>query len=335
MKILITGMNKLQNNEDFYLKQQLEVVPSHYALIRGLRYMGHDVEQRFVEVGEDISSYDKVILFLHNPSGFCGYVYNGLYVLSQREDCIIAFDDWQIDSIYDGLNKLKDDLFRKYIVEQSLYDVDFLKKYENLFLKSFEILERKSNKVLISAFSNGDTSLLFDYNKDLITTYNPNPFHLNRKLDGFVFEKEKRYNFSSLVQGKTAKWIKKLNCNYPIDYYGSRKDNQIRLKEQDMVNVYAKDWFCLMPGYYHSGSGWWRARPLQLADAGSILIGDKKELMVYYNNIEAADVSINNIESMNDNQLNEFALFQKECIYKNHPLDKNIFVEELKYILNE
>jgi len=334
MKILITGMNKLQTHQDFYQKQQLQVVPSHYALIRGLRDMGHVVTQRAVNLGENLDEYDKIIIFIHNPAGFCGYVYNGLYALSQRENAIIAFDDWQIDSIYDGINKLKDNMFREYIVNQSEYEIDELVKYTDHFNKAFEILSRKKNKCLISAFAGGDPSLLFEYEKDLITTYNPNPYHLNRQADNISFQKNFRYNFSSLVQGKTKKWLKELDCKLPIDFYGSRKDKQLRLKENQMVNIYAADWFCLMPGYYHSGSGWWRARPLQVADAGSILIGDKKELMIYYNNEEASSISINKLESMSYSELEEYANFQKDCLYNTHPLDKDIFKSELNTIIN-
>ena len=58
MKILVTGMNKNQVTENFYLRQQLKVVPSHYSLLRCLRDMGHEVEQRIVKVGEDLSEYD-------------------------------------------------------------------------------------------------------------------------------------------------------------------------------------------------------------------------------------------------------------------------------------
>ena len=64
MKILVTGMNKNQVTENFYLRQQLKVVPSHYSLLRCLRDMGHEVEQRIVKVGEDLSEYDRVICFL-------------------------------------------------------------------------------------------------------------------------------------------------------------------------------------------------------------------------------------------------------------------------------
>ena len=68
MKILITGMNKNQTTKDFYLRQQLKVVPSHYSLIRCLEDMGYEVEQRLVKIGEDLSDYDKVICFLASPT---------------------------------------------------------------------------------------------------------------------------------------------------------------------------------------------------------------------------------------------------------------------------
>lgn len=334
MKVLITGMNKLQNNEDFFLRQQLKVVPSHYALIRGLRDMGHQVEQRHVELGEDLSSYDRVIVFLHNPSGFCGYVYNGLYALSQHPNAIIAFDDWQIDSIYSGLNKLRENLFRKYIVDQSLYELSEVSKWNDLFQKAFDQIEKKENKVLLSAFAKGDLSLLLDYDVSKLYQYNPNPYHLNRQPSVQVTDKRLGYNFSSLVQGKTRKWLKSLKCELPIDFYGSRKDKQERLTEDQMVDVYAKDWFCLMPGYYHSGSGWWRARPQQVADAGSILIGEKEELMVYYQNEEASDISVEKLEAMSVEELKAFAKLQADCLAEAHPLDKETFKTELNAILN-
>ena len=99
MKILITGMNQLQCTEDFYASQQLKVVPSHYSLIRCLRDMGHEVEQRVVNIGENLDKYDKVIVYIHNPSGFAAFVYNALYTIARRRDCTLAFDDWQTDSI--------------------------------------------------------------------------------------------------------------------------------------------------------------------------------------------------------------------------------------------
>ena len=63
MNVLITGMNKNQCTRDFFLSQQLKVVPSHYSLIRCLEDMGHIVTQRPVVIGESLDEYDEVIVF--------------------------------------------------------------------------------------------------------------------------------------------------------------------------------------------------------------------------------------------------------------------------------
>ena len=146
--------------------------------------------------------------------------------------------------------------------------------------------------------------------------------------------KEMKFNFASLAHGKTQSWLKKQNVPWDIEYFGSRKDNQRRLGEGDMCQVYSEQWGCLMPGYEHSGSGWWRARPLQVADAGSILIGDYEELMVLYGNEEAASVKASDLEGMNTQQLKDLAELQKNSIYSKHPLDKTIQQNELKKALN-
>ena len=334
MKILITGMNRLQTVEDFYLKQQLKVIPSHYGLIRALRDMGHTVEQRHVELGEDISGYDKVICFIHNPAGFSGYIHNGLYAISQREDVIFAFDDWQIDSIFAGIKKLEDDIYRPYVINQAKEDEDTLRKFEEDYLRAFRRIEAKGNKVLLSAYKGGDLSLLLDYPVDKLYRYLPVAYNLNRSAT--CENKNKKYNFSSLVQAKTQKWLKTINCGWEIDFYGSRKDGQERLKEEDMVQVYANDWGCLMPGYYNSGSGWWRARPQQLADSGSILLGDTKELMVYYQDRGLAGLLPKDIESFTDKQLVDIAEAQRDALYDVHDiLNKEIVKNELNQVLNE
>ena len=141
--------------------------------------------------------------------------------------------------------------------------------------------------------------------------------------------------FASLVQGRTAKWLKKQNISkWKIEYFGSRKEKQRRLSEEDMCKVYGEQWGCLMPGYEHAGSGWWRARPLQVTDAGSILIGDYNELMVLFDNEEAASVKASDLEELSDSQLTQLATLQKSSIYTKHPLNKETQQNELKKALN-
>lgn len=334
-------MNKLQCTRDFYLEQQLKVIPSHYSLIRCLEDMGHTVTQRHVEIGETLDEFDEVIVFIHNPSGFAGYVYNALWAISQVPNCILAFDDWQTDSIYSGLVALKDPakLFRQYVKDSHKFVPADVEKYERTFLESIDKVESKTNRMLISAFSGGDLSLLIDYPKKLLFPYNPNPYHLNRQPEVnplFPEPRERVFNFAGLVQDKTKKWLKAQGVDkhsWPLKQYGSRKDGQDRVTEDVMVTIYSQQWGILMPGYFHAGSGWWRARPLQVADAGSILIGEPKEMMLYYNDERLANIQAKDIVDLSDSELEQLAKDQRDALYQSHPLDKDIQKAELNACL--
>lgn len=364
MKILITGMNKLQCTEDFYLRQQLKVIPSHYSLIRCLRDMGHVVHQRELSYDESTEDYDKVIMFLASPRQLVATTfYTGLSTIAKTpwNKLIFAFDDWQIDGIIKGVKDCNTEtkIFDKFILNVNKSSEDELQKYKKDFFNAIDIIATKPVPILISAFSGGDISLLGNLDKNLIYTYNPNPYHHNRRpgnrwdipvqemsfmesinipseeTDRIPHEfKSLKFNFASLVQSKTRKWLKKQNIKeWEIEFFGSKKDGQRRLTESEMVKVFNEQWGCLMPGYDHAGSGWWRARPLQVADAESILIGDPKEMMIYYQNEELASIKASDLENMTISELHQIAMAQKNAIYNNHPLDKNIQKNEIERIL--
>jgi hypothetical protein len=272
--------------------------------------MGYKVEHRAVDIGEDLSSYDHVICFLSSPNQLVSVkFYNGLYAIYARPDSILAYDDWQIKGIYESLLKCKDEskLYADFILNVTKSTREELSKYSKEFLKAIDIIESFKNKILISAFDNSHIensdglSLLFknlSVNIDNVYTYNPNPYHRNRTPKNFGNEgdedpdyvesfldldfckqtvvKRRRFNFASLVQSKTKKWLNKQGAvfnktvsikNWPVDLYGSKSIDQDRLTEGQMCLVFEKDWGCLLPSYDHAGSGWWRARYQQCADA--------------------------------------------------------------------
>lgn len=338
MKILITGMNKNQCTFDYYLKQQLQVVPSHYSLIRCLRDMGHEVDQREVDIGENLDMYDEVILFIHNPKGFAGFVYNALWALHCHPNAILAFDDWQTESIYTGLVELRGNMFRPYIKDAHVRIPENVESFEGIFVSSIDRISAKTNRLLVSAFAGGDISLVLDYPKELIFGYNPNPYHFNRQVSSLncLDSKDRSFNFAGLVQMKTKRWLKAQEIEktgWNLKQYGSRKDGQDRVVEGDMVNIYGGQWGILMPGYFHAGSGWWRARPLQVADAGSILIGDPTEMMIYYKDAYLAGIRAIDLVDMTDVQLEELAKAQRDALYENHPLNKETQQIELNSCL--
>lgn len=369
MKIRICGMNTLQNTRDHFLKQQIRVCPSHYSLVHCMEDMGWQVDQRAVQLGEDLSGYDKVIVYLHNASSFIQYLWSGLYAIKTRPDAIIAFDDWQIEGIYSSLSKYGDALvndleaaYRPYLIDQWSGDAthDEIKSRTSEYIEAIEQIKSGNNNLLISAFAGGDVSLLnIPWNKDRIFTYNPNPYHLNRNPENnfgvetvrtaaFYFEdpvdlrvkpehKKREWNFASLLHAKTRKWLKGQDIAWNINFYGAKAGEFKceRKTEDEMCKVFNSQWGCLMPSYSknHAKSGWWRARPLQVAQAGSILVSSKEELMVLYRDEFAATVKPADVESMDLTQLTDFARAQSEALNTAHPLDKMIQQTEVKEAL--
>jgi len=368
MKILVTGMNKNQVTENFYLQQQLRVVPSHYSLLRCLRDMGHTVEQRLVKIGEDLSSYDRVICFLASPRQALQLTfYNGLWAIhnTPKDKLVLAFDDWQTDGIFKGILSCtdKESLLKEFTINQSTTDPDIsrelLEPHTDVLLDAIKYIGEKKSRILLSVFAGGDMTKLIEYDPSLLFGYNPNPYHRNRvpgnRSDiqksemNFMeaqlipteeedtvawFNKEKCFNFASLVQGKTAKWLKKQNVTkWKIEYFGSRKEKQRRLSEEDMCKVYAEQWGCLMPGYDHAGSGWWRARPQQTADVGSILICEDKEGALFGEPYVGLTCKI--LEDMDESQLEKLAKDQHDSYYDYQPMDKYITIEQVENYINE
>ena len=351
MKILITGMNFLQCVEDYYLRQDLNVVPTQYALVKCLRDMGHQVDQRPVKIGEDLKEYDKVIAFIHSPAGFARYLYNGLWAIHKRPDCILSIDDWQADSIWEGITRLNaDNIFRPYLKDMAADVPEDVEKYKKNLLEAVDIIKAMKNQLVIAAFMKGNISKMVPwYPKHLLNTYHLNPYHLNRRPenaftgddDRVILEdmlinpkdKKKEWAFVSLVQNKTRKYLKNMNLSWNVNFFGGMRGEfkSPRLKEPEMCNAYQQHWGCLVPRYYHAGSGFWRPRVFQVADSHSILCVHPDEGMVYS---EAHIVNPNDVEQMDLSQLIDLARRQKEGLYDNHPLDKKITRKQLKHILD-
>ena len=344
--------------------------------------MGYEVEQRAVTIGEDLSEYDEVIVFIAGPRQLVATkAFEGLWAVANRPDAILAVDDWQVKDLFKGVLKCEDpkELFADFILGVNKKTIDELKPFENDFVKAIQTISSMKNRMLISAFSTAHLDkeefgphLIFEdvaYPRDRLFVYNPNPYHRNRKWEDIGHDgvenpsfkpsplsmateelpaKRKQFNFASLVQSKTQKWLKKQGYtgnpkndeqgvinDWQVDLYGSKADTQKRLTEDEMVKVITQDWGCLMPGYAHAGGGWWRARPLQCADANSILIGDEKELRVYYgNDYPYYELTAKDLPNCTDEELKEIAQTQKDAIYKLHPLDKDVQKAELKEVLN-
>lgn len=371
MKILITGFNKEQCVRDYFLTKELKILNSHYSLIRCLEDMGHEIDQRPVSIGEDLSGYDKVIVYLCSVKSFSHHAFDALYALTARPDAILGNDDWQVKEVAYSFELYRKNLLEtyndpflnyhtnKYLAELYCGDtpLEELGKHIDTFIRGCEIINQKKNKLLLCTFAGGDNKKFgLNWNGDIIN-YNPNPYNLNRRpennygeergvMDFFgeeervllPEEKERCWIFSSIVQSKTMDWFKKQTLTWPSKNFGPRRETKktsgiqtFRVKEYDMCRIYNQNWGCLMPTYYHEGSGWWRSRVQQVADVQSILLCSDKEGAVYG---EAyVGNTIEKIENMSTSELAALAKAQKECLYDNHPLDKSVQRKELEAIL--
>lgn len=364
-RILITGMNNLQSTYDFYLRQDLKVVPTQYSLTRCLEDMGWDVEQRFVAVGEDISDYDEVIVYIHSPNAFAQALWSGVYTLYARPDCIVSIDDWQFKQIISGVRGYLLDLqnelgtntpgesFKDYLM--SLYrgseTQEELIPWRARFIEGLEQALSGKNRFLVAGWKGGDmTRTGIIWSPERTFRFDPNPYHLNRTPDNNYgnglsieallgqedTEKSRSWIFASLVKDKTIKWMQQQNDDWkwPILHYGPKrgKFKDRRVTEDQMCKAYHDNWGCLTPAYYHAGSGFWRPRVLQVADAGSILVVDDEEGKVYS---EAhVGVRAKDVELMDDSQLKALAKAQRDGLYDNHPLDKSRTRTEIQAVLD-
>jgi len=71
-----------------------------------------------------------------------------------------------------------------------------------------------------------------------------------------------------------------------------------------------------------------------VADAGSILVGEKPELMVYYGDEFLSSLRAVDVEAMDDAQLADVAKRQREALYDRHPLDRAVTREEFRRVLD-
>jgi hypothetical protein len=364
MKILLTGFNKAQCTKDFFFRQQLKVTSTQYSLYAALTDMGHDVEQRPVSPGEDLSSYDKIIVFIHTPQSYCQFLYGGMYAVGFDPDkVILGIDDWQCDSIVKQVQRMLDDEFgtrqhdpyREYLLAlyQGSESVEELKKWENIYVRGLQVITAGDKFLLLPGYQGGNRDPQFllkrDWTPEKIKFFDPNPYNYRRTpengfLSGGISEvmgvertpahqKKKQWVFSSLVQGKTRKWLEKAGASWPVQIYGGLRGEfkSERLEESEMCRAYMENWGCLTPRYYHAGSGFWRPRALQVADAGSIMVCDSAEGWIYSEAHVGLTAKI--VESMDDTQRENLAKSQREGFLDNHPIDKNRTKRQLEEVL--
>ena len=342
MHIFITGFTRAACTKDFHKSSSIGLCTAHYSLVKCLEDMGHTVDQRPVTAGEDVSRYDKVIVFLMHISPFNTYMYGALWTISQRSDVLLAIEDWQspknINSWSRNVDGTLASITKDYYVDNVVYEKKLDPDWIPAFKDAMETIVSGQRPITLPAHLGGDFKMLFpEWNVDQIHSWYAPAFTLHRKAGVTLFDEPKQrvFNFAGLIQSETEKWFNRVTegVTWEIKQYGSKKKQQKRLSEQEMVSTFNDHWGILMAGYWHAGSGWWRARPQQTADVGSILICEDKEGALFGDPYVGLTCKI--LEDMDESQLEKLAKDQHDSYYDHQPMDKYITIKQVENYINE
>jgi len=295
-KILITGFNALTVGS---ARSPLNIATSAKILPKVLKEAGYDVVQKAIIPGEDVSQYDKVIVYVFGPNSLSArYCYGAMYTIIKRPDAIISIDDWQTKESVSGFGTFSRGhwrIWKKFSqagnnVEKRYWNEaqDYKKEIEDL-VDHFAFKEWPHD-LLVPAYDGGRYEALGLKARNILN-WDPSPYTDSYKsepknlfdVDVFTpdYEKKLEWIMASLLNKST--FVDRLTLQWPIQNFGNIKLEQPRLKEHELYERYKKSWGILSPPHYHTlnGSGWWRVRYKMVHDSNSILVGDLGETSLF------------------------------------------------------
>jgi hypothetical protein len=324
MKILVTGFNALSIGT---ARSPLNIATSARVLPEVLKELGHEVIQKAIIPGEDVSSYDKVFVFVFGPNSLSArYWYGAAYTIIKRPDAIISIDDWQTKDSVSGFGTFSRGHWRIWKkVSQAgnpvgkVYwdEAQAYKKEIEEFVDRFAF-EKWPHKLLVPAYDGGNLDEL-GMKADSIINWDPTPYtntYLNHPDASDLFsnenkEREKSWILASLVSKDN--WFSKQSFKWQVKRFGNVKEKQPRLKEHELFQEYKKVWGMISPPHYHTakGSGWWRVRYKIAQDAGNIIWAHPEEAKVLGLNYD-----LDRIESCTNEELKDILKYQDEILSK-------------------
>ena len=272
MNILITGVTETHTNHPQRAKST-KFVSIPELMSDGYGRLGHYVEHRPVTIGEDLSRYDKVFVYLYPLDGNAILPDNALYALEKRPDAYICLDDWAFQKI---LPSWKDKI-----------------DPEELMARTW----------IAPLFPWGDVKKM-DLPVQKILQWDPSSLYAMPPVYKLSWRQRKQAWYNASLSRESHEWASAQGLKWPIHSVGGKSLGQTRVLESDVVWEYGSFRGVLCPTYTHAGCGWWRVRYLHAAAAGSILGGNPTELGMIG---EAYSFTLNAIEDMQDDDVEHLA----------------------------
>lgn len=272
MNILITGVTETHvNHPDRASSTKFISIPE--LMSNGFMSLGHQVDHRAVEIGEDLSMYDKVFVYVYPLDHNAIHPDNAVYTLTQRPDAYVCLDDWAFQKV---LPTWKDAIdLTKFVWVAPLFPWGNIKKM-NLPI-------------------------------DNIKAWDPSPLYKMPAVKKLPWKERATAWYNASLSKDAHDWAARQGTRWPIYSIGGKALGQHRILESDVVWQYGSFKGVLCPTYSHAGCGWWRVRYLHAAAAGCILGGNPLELNMIG---PSYSFTLSGIEMMDDESLYHLALMQ-------------------------
>lgn len=357
MKILVTGTNNYHARPNWHLEKRsrYRLVTATTGLVEALKDMGHDVDQRFVTPGEDLSGYDKVFTVYFDATGGMQPGGYGVYwLLANRPDAIVVIDDWQTpERLMKGFKKsatrtreqFEEVLFREFMLnDQHKEATDAITADPSLkedIVRGYAKNVFDSHRILYCAFDKFEVSKIFDYPHESYSfcpeSYVPSPDDRLREM-GLARQdifRERKWIIAGIGGLPTKKACKfKDNFTWDVEVFGRATiDVDAKLaKEPEVIQAYSGARAVFYPDQGNFGSNWWRNRPRQCADMGAVLFMMSEEEASLFGP-SYMGLTLEGLEAMSDEELDDLAARQKADYYKSNPLDKEKVKAQLAQVM--
>lgn len=288
-------------------------------------HAGYEVEQRkIVPGGEDITQYDALLFGVSPVNALSArYAYGGLYILQEARNkgvpVVFFIDDWQSHLIKSAAKTMVNDVKRmvKPLMEGARADYEWGKANVDSFLPTLEYLALEQWPTLIMpTYRDGDLSLFkkkIPANKRMVGI-DPTAFYT--PYDTVIpddSDRKREWVFGILSDQR--KWMDKINEDrtWDIAHKGGKASKADEgMPEPELVQMYADSWGVLSCPYWHAGSGWFRIRHEHTMGTRSVLYSERELSFMG----EPFDLSISQIEALNNAELRELADAQHDAWYK-------------------
>lgn len=313
MRVLVTGMTKQHVGGGTQLKYE----PVADLVAKGIKLLLHDVDHRRVNIGEDLTEYDLVVVGIVPPlSVATNYLHSALWTIweCERLHVPLAFfvDDWQFPSITSKLGTVSRDsghLTKPFFAGRP----DHQWAVDNVGVE-MAVVDRLLNRdwpaTIIPAFTWGDHEVLTSRLPRAPHTFVFDPSVLARPYE--VTQRPPSERARRWVLGTVSdqrKWLETVKGDWPVEHFGGRASKAAQgLSEADLVQMYAFSWGVMSPPYSAIlGTGWWRNRLVYAARTHSVLLCDRREAPQLG---DAYQLNTVMVEELDDERLRELGDWQ-------------------------